>query len=138
MTELEQLKQDHATIKAAVDVHKRYGQATPSETIDYIESRIAQLEAEADPWRYVNEILHRWGNQGPTESAGEIARFVRHLKAENAAKDARIAELEAREVPPLDRARVWVTAEGLSANEINRGLDTGWRRAEPYPLQEPK
>jgi len=100
MTEIEQLKQDHAAIKAAVDVHKKYGQGTPSDTVDHIERRIARLEAEAaDPWRDAKAAAITVEKNMPLTQYYEkqLARYVRHLESENSAKDARIAELEARE-----------------------------------------
>ena len=196
MTELEQLKQDHATIKAAFDIYMRdYKGCDWKAMTGIMEKKIAKLEAEADPWREAKSRLEdlegmefHWDR--------ELARYVRHLESENArlkkensgkckaynwlmqqtnatedrvfeledqlskAKariaeletelkaaneilrgcetkmtridpDARIAELEAREDPPLNRRRVyktwWTMAEPRD-----------WKDVEPYPLQEPK
>jgi hypothetical protein len=117
-------------------------------------TRIERLEAEAaDPWadakRWVDEEFQHFGAQHCA------ARYVRHLEAENAKQaakiaelehsyqcevvdggavrdqlKARIAELEARPVPPLDPKRVAKTyyAHKLSYYDT---ADLG----EPYPLK---
>jgi hypothetical protein len=67
-------------------------------------------EAEADPWADVRRVANHWLHQPPTPDAVWVARLVLHLEADNAKQAARIAELEARPVPPLDPKRVIATA----------------------------
>lgn len=98
MTELEQLKQDHATVKAAFDIYMRdYKGCDWIAMTGIMEKKIAKLEAEADPWLEAKECVDaiEKGRDVTVQWQLRIARYVRHLESENAAKDARIAELEA-------------------------------------------
>lgn len=82
MTELEQLKADHAAIRAVMDIHRKYGQDTPGQTIDHIEKRIEELEAEqADPWPGLQAFIDHELRQPCPHVA---ARYVRHVEKHNA------------------------------------------------------
>lgn len=137
MTELEQLKQDHATVKAARDIYERdYKGCDWIAMTGVMEKKIAKLEAEADPWKDAKAFLATMEAKTATCWQRDLASYVRNLEAENAAKEARIAELEAREVPPLDAKRVIRTAMNFMA--CNSCPYRDWNDVEPYPLQEPK
>ncbi len=91
--ELDRLRADLATLKAAFEIYDRDYKGTdrPS-VIGIIESRIAKLEAEADPWAKTKKVVNHWLHQPPTPDAGWVARLVLHLEADNAKQSARIAE----------------------------------------------
>lgn len=98
------------------------------------ESRIAELEAEqADPWREAKRLVARWEQAG-SDCAREFVRYVRHLESENNRLTARVAELEARPVPPLDPARVYMTARKIVQESHPLGCYD--ENAELYSLAE--
>lgn len=78
-----------------------------------IQQDIAKLEkAEADPWadeKHAVQMIEA-GSYVTLKYQQHLARYVRHLEAENVKQAARIAELEARPIPPLDPKRVIATA----------------------------
>ena len=122
--ELDRLRAD----LEAIERHKlrSLGLCSVDRIIEKIESRIATLEAEANPWREAQDwVLAEFVHLG---GPAPVARYVQHLEADNAAKAARIAELEARPVPPLDPKRLyatWIQTQGQRA---------AWADAEPYPV----
>jgi hypothetical protein len=85
--------------------------------------KIAKLEAEADPWRRAKSAVEYFrGFADHKQAEHDVVAYVDHLEA-------RVAELEAHPVPPLDLARVWATTwQDIKEPE-------GWRSAEPYPLE---
>lgn len=99
-----------------------------------LDRREAEMEAKHAS---LHDALREAQHATPKEHAAAI------LKAANdslAMKIARATEeieaMKAREVPPLDPKRVYVTAmciKGKHAVDVG-----GWPNAEPYPLQEPK
>jgi hypothetical protein len=66
-------------------------------------------------------------------SKRDLARYVRHLEAENARLTVRVAELE-NTVPPLDAKRVIRTAMEYMSHSVCKYAE--WSAAEPYPLKE--
>lgn len=130
MTEIERLKQDHAAIKAVVSVHKKYGQTTPAETVDYIERRIAELEAEASPWRDAKRILDNWSQLDEREHASKwkVIEFNAHLESENEQLHARIAELAAELVSAKQAAQ----AQEIQAN-VNAELAAHKAKPQEVP-----
>jgi BMFP domain-containing protein YqiC len=127
MTELEQLRAD-------LEVLDKYSGTFEPEK--HLRDRIAQLEAEqADPWREAKAVVGEWidGFNSDTRH-GQVARHVRHLESENERLAARVAELEARPVPPLDPRRVYMTAR----NMVHKSHPFGCydENAELYSLAE--
>lgn len=61
-----------------------------------MEKRIAQLEAEADPWREAKKRIESEQARWEGKYRSPVIAYVRYLEAENAAKAERIAELEGR------------------------------------------
>jgi hypothetical protein len=92
MTELEQLKADFATIKAASEIYRRdYRGCDYEAMIGIMQNRIAKLEAETDPWQCAKQTLDRieMKERSRPDWQMELARYVRHLED-------RVAELEAK------------------------------------------
>ena len=96
MSELDQLRADLAVLKAAMVIYERDYKGTDGRAvIGIVEAKIRKLEAEqADPWRGVKTILRGWWALGDDYTRTEIARYFKHLTAENARLAARVAELE--------------------------------------------
>lgn len=97
--ELDQLRADLATIKAAMEIYDRDYKGTDNfALIGVIEAKIARLEAEqADPWRDVMDHLEvaRSGRGISSIGLNRLVAYYDHLTAENARMTARVAELEA-------------------------------------------
>jgi hypothetical protein len=121
MSELQQLRADLAVLQRYE--FKNHGL---TDAVCSVQERIARLEAaeaETDPWREAKETIGAIEN--PASSCPEwqkkLASYVRHLEA-------RVAELEARPVPPLNPRRVYATYWHM------RGA-VEWADVEPYPLE---
>ena len=139
--ELERLRANLATVEAAQEIYLRdYRGCDHAAMVLVMKSRIAKLEAEADPWAEAKRVVNRWLHQPPTPDAENVARLVIHLESENAAKAERIAELEARPIPPLNPKTVIATAckviakdEPIFASVVMQNFQVG--NAGIYPLE---
>lgn len=134
MTELEQLR---AELKSLESLMGRHLGGTPLAAIYAdVSNRVEKLEAEqADPWREAKTVVGEWidGFNFNTRH-GQVAYYARHLESENERLAARVTELEARPVPPLDPRRVHKTAMVIKHTP---GIDiSGWPDTKPYPLAE--
>jgi small nuclear ribonucleoprotein (snRNP)-like protein len=87
VSELEQLRAD-------LEVLDRYFNMYLADAKAILRDKIAKLEAEADPWRYEKNTVSDWERMPPSTQVEKVARYVRHLEADNAAKAERIARLE--------------------------------------------
>lgn len=95
-----QLEQLRTHLKAMEAIRETYDKDADFTTlVNNMRDKIARLEAEADPWREAKEVLKYWSDNA---KGGElwvpevkVMAYVHHLTAEIAAKDERIAELEA-------------------------------------------
>ena len=132
MSEIEQLRIDLKVLERHACDHIDIREAEKT-----VRLKIAQLEAEADPWREAkNRIDAILLTHNDSTWERNVANFVLHLESENTRLTSRIAELEARELPPLDAKRVFKTAQTIGM--MTGPAINGWWNAEPYPLQEPK
>lgn len=94
--EIERLRADLEALNRVLGLfYLDGGSKACHERIDQIRDRIAQLEDEADPWREAKSRVEdlegmefHWDR--------EVARYVRHLEAENARLTARVDELESQ------------------------------------------
>lgn len=137
MTELEQLKNDYATVCRAIEIMQPSGQALREmgKKKCKIRDRILELEAEAaDPWRRAKNVTEaiEIGCDVAVEYQLILARYVRHLETENIRLK---AENEVREVPPLDPERVMRTAMDYASTSYFK-YSAEWSAAEPYKLKE--
>jgi hypothetical protein len=97
-SELERLRADLATIKAAQEIYKRdYPGCDAQAMIGIIEKRIARLEAEqADPWREAKEAIERYRGLDSKHwgLSKTVAEYVDYLTADRDRLAARVADLE--------------------------------------------
>jgi hypothetical protein len=150
--ELDRLRADLATLKAAFEIYDRDYKGTdrPS-VIGIIESRIAKLEAEAAaPWAEANGWISSWQGQGDYPV---VVSYVRHLEADNAAlrEEVRLSHIErdkhAAAVKARDRgieqqkARIAQLESGEKSDSlVIRGLrmKIAELEAQPVPPLDPK
>lgn len=131
MTELEQLRADLATIKAANEIYERdYRGCDAKAIIGIMEKKIAQLEAEAaDPCQQSRETIEHWRKTG---SMTVHVQHFDHLTAENERLAKRVAELEA-EIKAEDDADI-ADAEKALAEMVQANQDMGLYEATGNPM----
>jgi hypothetical protein len=95
--ELDRLRAEIKAIDTVTDLCNGIRDFDPSGSLRNLRHakihQVAKLEAEADPWRLAKENVADWIKREHEWDRPMVAQYVRHLEADNAAKDAAIARL---------------------------------------------